>query len=222
MAKHSQRIGLVQVDADEPAPRDERLEALALAIEHHGALTAALADNTTNTKRAEEAWFTANRGVDAATQAVENAKQADAEAIAEGRAIGAAKAARVALTDAEDQRDATKAAQVMLKDQHADLTNRLEIAQSRVDAAVAAVIHKCPQVRELIDAFRAAQRQLFETREALRELGRLYGALPEDAQHWDVTNWDEGLPASVTAARVKEWIAALGNDADAVLKLDSI
>jgi hypothetical protein len=82
MTKQSHRIGLVRVDAgDTPASRDELRLALAQAIQNHGALTAALADNQASQRRADEAWFTANRGVDAANQAIENAKQSDAEAI---------------------------------------------------------------------------------------------------------------------------------------------
>jgi flagellar biosynthesis/type III secretory pathway protein FliH len=232
MAKQqTQRIGLVQVDSDvdTSAPPNEQREALAVAIANHAALTAAISENLTSQKRADEAWFTANRGVDAANQAIEDAKQADAEAIAEGRAIGAAKAARTALTDAEDQRDAAKSARTMLTDQAADLSNRLAISDVRVKAAVAAVIHQCPKVRELIERWRTAQLNLHEMREAVSALATHFpsatnnawwetSGLPRYFRFWDNVDWERDLPPSATAARVKTWLERLRADADAVLE----
>jgi hypothetical protein len=215
---------------DTPAPRNPVREALAAVIQSHAALTTALAENQALQQRAEDAWFTANRRADAATQAVEDAKQVDAEAIAEGRAIGAAKAARAALTDAEDQRDATKSARTMLTDQATDLSNRLSISSSRVNEAVAAVVRSDPATGELIDQFRAAQIKLHETREVMAVLMPLFphasnnaawegSAWPVHARFWDSIDWERKLPPSQIAARVQEWLGRLRTDADAVLYL---
>jgi hypothetical protein len=154
---------------------------------------------------------------------------ADAEALSEGRAIGAAKAARAALTDSEDNLDAAKAAETMLADQWKDLTTRLGIADSRVKEAASAVVHAAPELRQLIERFRAAQLALHETLEAMKVLMSLFphvsnnnwwkqSGLPTYARFWDNIDWEEGLPPSPIAAQVRRFIEALKQDADAQIE----
>jgi hypothetical protein len=228
MAKQT-RIGLVQVDADEPA-RSPAAEALAVAINNHTAIKRALDDNVVNARNTEDAYWTVNHAVDAGKVALEEAKVADAESIATGKPATTSKAARLALQDLEDQLDATRRAKTMLTDQHADLSSRLSISSSRVNDAVAAVVRSDPATCELIDQLRPAQIKLHEMREVMAVLMPHFpppsnnaawegSAWPTHVRFWDSVNWEEKLPPSATAARVAQWITALANDADAVLKL---
>ena len=210
------------------APRSPERETLAQAIQNHAALVAALAENATNAKRTEASRWEAHRKVDAAAKAVEEAKTDDAEAIAKGRAIGAAKAARAALTDCEDNLDAAKAAETMLAEQRTDLTTRLGIADSRVKAAIAAVVNSVPEVRELIEKFQSAQLAYHEMREAMQALSAVLphptnaeawaaSGLPRAARFWDNIDWQRELSPSKVAARVKAWIESLATDPTARL-----
>jgi hypothetical protein len=81
----------------------------------------------------------------------------------------------------------------------------------------------------LLEQFRAAQIKFHEAREAMRVLMPLFpdpsnaawwetSGLPSYARFWDTANWEEKLPPSATAARVKDWIGKLRTDADAVLE----
>jgi hypothetical protein len=98
----------------------------------------------------------------------------------------------------------------------AALTNSLGYLAT--DSAVAAVVRESPETRQLIEEFRATQRRLFELREAMREISRHHGALPEDAKSWDAVNWDQSFARSDTAALVKAWIERLKIDAEATLR----
>jgi len=227
MAKTQHRIGLVQADPDEPARSPER-DALAVAISDHAALTAALVKNKTNAQRTEDAFWTVNHAVEAAKAALEEAKAADAESIASGKPGTAVKSARLNLQDLEDQLDATRRAKTFLQEQHADLTTRLGFADSKLKSAVTAVIHKCPQMLELIETFRSTQLAYHDMRQGMRALVAHFPDVSNNSwwqtsglagyvRFWDAPNWEQDLPPSATAAKVQQWSAALHQNADAVL-----
>jgi chromosome segregation ATPase len=214
MGKQTQRIGLVQVDDDVRSP--ER-EALAAAIANHAQLRAALDENVISQRRADTARWAATSAVDAANAALEEAKAADADSIAQGRTTGTTKLARANLTDAEDHLAACESAVAMLKEQAADLTNRLDVADSRVNSAVTKVLRASPEVPALIEQFKAANALATDLRETMEMLlsARAFG---DDlrARNWDGPEWRTDIPQP-TAARVKTWIAQLRTDADAKL-----
>src|ERR1700722_4916817 len=116
------RIKLVKTNGA-PRPRDPLRQSLADAIEKHRALKAALAENKTSQERAEEARYVANKAVDAATKALEEAKSADAFALAAGTPGGAVKSARAHLRDLEDTLEAARSATKLLADQQGRLQN---------------------------------------------------------------------------------------------------
>jgi chromosome segregation ATPase len=220
------KVHLVQPEAP---PRDDRRQALAVAIEHSAALRAALDENLISQRRAEEAFWPARSAVDAAVKTVEQATVSDAESLAAGKPTRAVKAARNSLTDAEDELAAARSAQAILADQQTDLSNRLGIADSRVKEAVSAVVHNAPELRRLTEQFRAAQVALHDALGAMSALMPHFPAasnsgwwetsgLPSYARFWDAVNWEKDLPPSATAARVKDWIERLRADADAVLE----
>jgi hypothetical protein len=213
-------------DAVDALAHWQKREALGAAISNHTALKQELDDNKAGAQRAEDAKFAAIRAADAASKAVEVGKIADAESIAAGRPTGAAKAARGALADADDEVESARSATKLLAKQHSDLTNRLAIANGRVNDAIAAVVVADPAVREICEEFRAAQMRLHDLHSALSQLGlpdaRNVEAwkdtgLPEYSRAWDAQNWRDSLPPSILAEKVQAWIAALRSDAFAVL-----
>jgi len=227
MAK-TQRIGLVQVDADAPTRSPER-EALAIAIENHTALKQSIAENVVNARNTEEVRWASHRAFDLATKALETAAEGDAHALAQGQPGGAVKAARMQVQDAADTLDAAKAAEKMLVEQKAELQQRLGISASSVNQAIEAVVNNAPEVRALIERFSATQLAYHDAHEGMRALatvlpsptnGAAWAAtgLPREARFWDNVAWEQALPPSPTAARVKVWLEQLRSNANAVLE----
>jgi hypothetical protein len=206
-----------------PPPRDPLRQSLADAIEYHTALSAALEENLAAQKRAQDIFWVAVSALTAATEAVEEAKGADAEAVGAGKPAGAVKAARAALTDAQDHRDAAKSAQTMLADQRKALEQRLSVSESRLDRAVSAVVCAAPEVHSLLARYETARREYHALHGVLGILASAR-ALPREfevaVQNIDIREViHRGLPPSEIAAQVQKWIEALRIDADAVLSI---
>jgi hypothetical protein len=207
---------------DDAQARSPEREALAAAIANHEALKAAVAENLVSQRRAEAAKFTAIRANDAANKGVEIAKAADAESIAAGTAVGAVKTARHALQDADDTLEAARSAEILLTDQHADLTNRLSIADLHLKDAVAVVVRN--QVAAFIERYEEARHKFHDLHGVLGVLFTA-NALPRElnvaVQNVDINQVvHRDLPPSPLAAKVRDWIERLRTDPDVLLKFD--
>jgi hypothetical protein len=121
MAK-TQRIGLVQVPADEPTRSAER-EPLRQAITIQAQRKAVLVECLAASRRTEAQKWVAFRAVESAEKDIAVAKEEDAAAVAAGQPIGALKKARAALVEAEDHLAAIRDALAMLSEKSAGLSD---------------------------------------------------------------------------------------------------
>jgi hypothetical protein len=204
-----------------PSRSAERV-ALAQAIESAAALKAALDENKADKSRVEEARHNAFTATEKATEALERAKTADAEAIAEGRTTGALKAARVALTDAEDAYESCKTAEKVVADRRKDLDMRAGLADGKVKAAVTAVLQGSPEVARLLERYRAARQEFHDVQGMLPALFAA-NVLPRELEvaisSYNISEViHKDLPPSPLEAKVQAWITALHQSADAVLE----
>jgi hypothetical protein len=210
--------------------RSPEREALRSAIANHAKLRAAIDENVAAQRRAEDAKLDAINAGEKAQKQLEEAKVADAHALAYGDPGGAVKAARAALQEHEDTVAAARAATSLLADEAADLVSRADMAASQVNARAGAVVRADGATRRLISELREAQLNYHHAREAMRALSF---ALPpiqnatawaasglEELRNWDADNWEQNLPPSPIAAKVRQWIEALRQDPDARLEIE--
>ena len=172
-----------QPSAVAPSPERERLASAIAAKRADDAQRAALKQAYSE---AERRVFRQRDVGEAAAAALEQAKSGQAAhliAEASGRSEPAPvsiRAARAALTDAEDELAGFEAARAVLKDNLADAAQRPEYATTRVRAAALAVIRAEGQAtaRALVDEVEQLQQQLIRRGEALRWLAREARAFP--------------------------------------------
>jgi hypothetical protein len=90
--------------------------------------------------------------------------------------------------------------------------------EMRLHRAIAAVVRASPETRQLVDQLCAAEQRHVDLREAVRELWRHHGALPDDIKNRNLDGYsDQGIVPSELAAAVKDWIARLKHDPEAKL-----
>jgi hypothetical protein len=109
-------VKLAKVENSAPPPEDPLRAALAAAIAEAAEARAALKENAAAQARVEETKWPTLAALDKATEQLDRARLADAEAVARGGAGGALKAARTQLQDATDAEQVARAAEVMLKE----------------------------------------------------------------------------------------------------------
>jgi hypothetical protein len=200
------------------SPADCRA-ALRAAIEKHDAAARRLADLTKAMPAADAAVMQARRNVEAATQAVTEAK-ANAASYATARALGTAgtappplRNARLKLTDAEDALEVAKAAAANLAKEHKETVQALSYARSDVERAVAAVVRADAATKALFAEFERARQRLADLRQAV-ELVAFH--FPQMERLSLLSERIDDVPS----AKRREWetaLAALQTNAEAAL-----
>ncbi len=212
------------------SPRSEERGALLSAIESHAKLRAAIEANVAARRRAEDAKLDAVRAAEKALESLEEARIADAHALAHGEPGGAVKAARAQLQDQDDTVAAGRAATSLLDDEARNLVSRADAAVHEVNARTGAVVRNDEATRRLARQFGEAQLNYHNAREAMRALAFALPAVENatawaasglaELRFWSSDNWEQNLPPSPVAAKVREWIETLRQDADAQLAIE--
>jgi hypothetical protein len=203
-------------------PKIEPRVALREAVAKHQAAARRLDDLSRAIPASDAAVVQARRNVEAATQAVTEAK-ANAASYATASALGTAGAApaplrnaRLKLTDAEDALEVAKAAAADLGRQHKETEQAVSMARSAVDGAIGAVVRSDPAVQALFAEFKRAQRQLADLRRAVELVARYFPQMER------LSLFSERIDNALPSERRAQWETALGalqEDADAALPM---
>jgi hypothetical protein len=189
-----------------PAELTPERAALAAAIETWKARSAEIAAAQAAVTAADAVWRASRQTRVDAAAAIEPAKAATAEhAIAAAMGIAGEapitiKAARAALTEAEDNEESAKAALDALTSRLAEIT-RYSFAEGNVKAAAAAVIAAAPETAALVAKVERLQRELVAAGDALLWLS---GAGALNTARIEVTPYRTELPpAAIVATRLQ-------------------
>jgi hypothetical protein len=182
--------------------------ALVAALDEAREAKAEVARQKAGIERTEAAMREAEASVETAQKGVEKAKQADARALAHAAAHetkapkNTMRAARQAVTDAEDRRDALRAARDRLE---ADWERDLGQAEVAVEAAISAIL--APVAVRLIKRGEEIEAQLTPIK---RVLSALWYQADRPSQYGAGAAFDTGrAPLEETRAAAGDWLQSI-------------